>query len=64
MVQGRLDTRLPYEESQLPYFRLLGTPAADKKFVVVDDAGHCPPKDRFLREALPFLDRYLGPTGR
>jgi hypothetical protein len=32
------------------------------KHHVVVDAGHCPPREMFYREALPWLDRYLGPV--
>jgi hypothetical protein len=49
----------PLETSQRPYDELLGTPAADKRFVVVE-SGHCPPHDQFYREALPWLDGDLG----
>jgi hypothetical protein len=30
MVNGRYDARFPYESAQVPLFRMLGTPAADK----------------------------------
>ena len=59
MVGGRLAGVFPLETSQQPYFEFLGTPAADKRFVVVE-SGHCPSRDQFFREALPWLDRHLG----
>ena len=61
MVNGRYDFMAPYETSQLPLFRLLGTPAADKKHVVFD-CGHVPPWPDVVRETLDWLDRYLGPV--
>ena len=64
IVGGRLDTVFPYEEAQLPYQSLLGMPASARKVVTLPDAGHCPPFDSFLREALPWLDRWLGAVAR
>jgi hypothetical protein len=40
---------------------LMGTPPDHKRQVVVD-AGHCPPGDVYTREALAWLDKYLGPV--
>ena len=59
LVTSGLDGVFPLETSQQPYFEFLGTPAADKRFVVVE-SGHCPSRDQFFREALPWLDRHLG----
>ena len=62
MLNGRQDFIFPYESSQLPLFRMLGTPAADKKHVVYE-SGHIPPKmDEAIKESLEWLDRYLGPV--
>ncbi len=38
-----------------------GTPPEQKRHVVVESA-HCPPRAVFYREALTWLDRYLGPV--
>jgi eukaryotic-like serine/threonine-protein kinase len=51
----------PYETSQRPLFRLLGTPEKDKKHVVFD-SGHVPPWPDVVRETLDWLDHYLGPV--
>ncbi len=59
MVDGRYDAIFPYEASQVPMFNLLGTPPEQKRHVVVESA-HCPPRAVFYREALTWLDRYLG----
>jgi eukaryotic-like serine/threonine-protein kinase len=62
MLNGRYDDLFPLESSQLPLFRLLGTPAKDKRHVLYD-AGHgdLPHKEE-VRESLDWLDKYLGPV--
>ena len=62
MVNGRYDFFFPVEETQVPMFKLLGTPAKDKRHVVLE-AGHVPPNEVLTREVLDWLDRYLGATG-
>ena len=65
IVNGRHDFALPLEASQEPMFRLLGAPQKDKRHVVFDDSGHFPNPNRFpeiYKEALDWLDRYLGPV--
>ena len=63
MVNGRYDATFPFETAQEPLFRMLGTPAADKRHVVFDT-----PHDVRLRRAdlvttvLAWLDKYLGPV--
>jgi dienelactone hydrolase len=61
MVNGRYDATFSYEEAQLPMFRMLGTPAADKKHVVLETA-HDVTTERsaLVREVLGWLDKYLG----
>jgi dienelactone hydrolase len=61
MVNGRYDFAAPFETNQVPLFRLLGSPAKDKKHVVFD-SGHVPPWPDVVRETLDWLDRYLGPV--
>ena len=61
MINGRYDFLNPFETSQQPLFRLLGTPARDKKHVVFD-SGHVAPWPDVVRETLDWLDRYLGPV--
>jgi hypothetical protein len=61
MVNGRFDATFPYDSAQAPLFRMLGTPAADKREVVFDT-----PHDvrlrrtDLVREVLAWLDKYLG----
>ena len=62
MINGRYDFTFPYQASQLPLLRLLGTPEKDKRHVVYD-AGHAifPLKAAEARgEMLGWLDKYLG----
>ena len=59
MLNGRDDFTFPVETSQEPMFRLLGTPAADKKRGVFD-GGHVFPFSRMIKDSLDWLDRHLG----
>ena len=49
----------PVEQSQEPMFRLLGTPAADKRHGLYD-GGHVFPFSRMIKDTLDWLDKYLG----
>jgi formylglycine-generating enzyme required for sulfatase activity/dienelactone hydrolase len=61
MVNGRYDATFPYETAQLPMFRMLGTPAADKRHVVFDTPHDVRLKrPDMVREVLGWLDNYLG----
>jgi len=55
------DFVLAPETSQQPLFRLLGSPPADKQYVVLE-SGHGPPFTPWYKETLDWLDRYLGPV--
>ena len=63
MLNGADDFTFPLETSQIPLFRQLGTPEKDKKHVVFD-GGHASPVTRLdmVKEALDWLDRYIGPV--
>ena len=61
MMNGRDDFLSPLEQSQIPMFRLLGTPANDKRRVVFD-SGHSVPRTELIKEVLAWLGRYLGPV--
>ena len=56
-LNGRYDFFFPLESSQLPMFRLLGTPAAEKRHVI-EDGSHFVPRVRMIQETLAWLDRY------
>ena len=64
LLGGRNDFYFPVETSQVPLFKLLGTPAEHKRHVIFEGAGHVPPRIEVIREILDWLDRYLGPVGR
>ena len=62
MVGGRFDFIFPLETSMRPMFRLLGAPEKDKE-LLLRDGGHVPPDtQRFVKEILDWLGRYLGPV--
>ena len=63
MLNARYDHFFPPETSQKPYFRLLGTPIADKK-LVLHESGHFLLRSEMIGESLSWLDRYLGPVTR
>jgi len=62
MVNGREDFDLPYDTAQVPMFKALGTPGAEKRHAVLP-GGHIPPRPQdVFKEILDWLDRYLGPA--
>jgi formylglycine-generating enzyme required for sulfatase activity/dienelactone hydrolase len=61
MLNGRFDFFLPEDGTQIPMFRLLGTPDAQKRRVAYD-TGHNIPRPDLIRESLNWLDTYLGPV--
>jgi formylglycine-generating enzyme required for sulfatase activity len=61
MLNGKYDSTFPYEVSQLPFFRMLGSPAADKKQIVYE-GGHFLPRPNMVSESLGWFDKYLGPV--
>ena len=63
MVNGRYDFSFSLERAQSPLFAMLGTPAADKKHVVLDTPHDVRAKrPEMIGAVLPWLDRYLGPV--
>jgi serine/threonine protein kinase/dienelactone hydrolase len=65
MLNGRDDFLFPLETSQIPLFRLLGTPEKDKRHIVYDgghDVGNTGIRLDVVKESLSWLDRYLGPV--
>jgi len=59
MINGRYDFEIPLETCQEPFFRLLRTPASDKRQVLLD-SGHGMPLTPWYKETLDWLDHYLG----
>lgn len=60
MINGRYDNVFPYETSQQPLFRLLGTPEKDKRHVTFETQHLLLPRNQLIKEVLDWLDRYLG----
>jgi dienelactone hydrolase len=63
MLNGQDDSMAPVETAQKPMFRALGTPEKDKRHIVYP-GGHVDfiNRQEVIREALNWLDRYLGPV--
>lgn len=53
----------PYQESQVPFFRMIDVPDDDKEFVVLP-TGHVPPNNEVIAHTLRWLDERLGPVRR
>jgi cephalosporin-C deacetylase-like acetyl esterase len=64
MLVGLNDTMVPFESAQKPMYRLLGTPEGDKKLIPYDVPGHNVRWDDAEKEALSWLDKYLGKVPR
>jgi len=61
MINGRYDATFPYDSAQLPLFRMLGTPAADKREVVFETPHDVRlQRTDLVREVLAWFDKYLG----
>ena len=62
MINARNDFNLPIETNIKPMLEFFGAPDEDKHLVVID-GGHVPEsQNEFIREALGWFDRYLGPV--
>jgi dienelactone hydrolase len=59
MLNGKYDFYFPVETSQRPFFDRLGTPPANKSWIVYDGS-HSVPATELVKESLVWLDRYLG----
>ena len=57
MVNGKFDHFFPLETSQIPMFKLLGTPEKDKKHYVYE-TGHYVPRDELIKLHLEWLKKY------
>ena len=63
MLSGRYDSVFPYESSQLPFFRLLGSAPGTKKQVMFE-GGHFLPRQMWVTESIAWLDQQFGPVSR
>jgi dienelactone hydrolase len=61
MANGRYDFFFPIETSQIPLYRLLGSPPEQKRHVVYDGS-HFVPRAMLVPEVVNWLDRWLGPV--
>ena len=59
MLNGRYDFVFPVDTSQMPMFRLLGTPPEHKSHVLLD-SGHSVPPRALVTYAVEWFDRYFG----
>jgi len=62
MLNGKDDFRFPLETSQEPLFKAIGTPEKDKRLVKFDGGHDTVTRLDAVKEALDWLDRYLGPV--
>ena len=63
MLSGRYDSVFPYESSQVPFFKLLGSPAGSKKQVMFE-GGHFLPRPLWVAESTTWLDEQFGAVSR
>ncbi len=61
MLNGRYDASFPLGKSVMPFFKLLGTPDADKRLCIYETS-HYIQKSNKIREILNWCDKYLGPV--
>jgi cephalosporin-C deacetylase-like acetyl esterase len=59
MLNAKYDFFFPYETAQFPFYELLGTPKQHKKLFLYE-RGHSVPRTEYVKEALAWLDKYLG----
>jgi eukaryotic-like serine/threonine-protein kinase len=64
MLNGRFDYSFPTASSQEPLFKLLGTPAGHKRWILYD-ASHNIPRNEMIKEVVNWMEKYWGaPTPR
>ena len=61
LINGNNDFIAPVKTSLEPMLAFQGAPPEHKKLVLLE-GGHIPPLNDVIREALDWLDRYLGPV--
>lgn len=62
MINGRHDFRFPLETAQRPLFRALGPAEKDIRHVLFESGHVISDRAAVMKEALAWLDRYLGPV--
>jgi eukaryotic-like serine/threonine-protein kinase len=63
MLSGRYDSVFPHESSQLPFYRLIGSPPGMKRHVLFE-GGHFLPRPMWVAESTRWLDERFGPVRR
>jgi eukaryotic-like serine/threonine-protein kinase len=64
MVNGRYDFTFPLDKAQNPLFEMLGTPAQDKRHVVLESPHDVTEqRPQLIKAVLDWLDHYLGRVG-
>jgi hypothetical protein len=61
MLNGEYDTLFPVLQSQIPMYRLFGTPEEDKYHKIYKTGHNVWDKKDWVRDTLAFLDKYFGP---
>ena len=56
MLNGKYDFFFPSASSQEPFYKRLGTPTADKKYILYE-GGHDVPRTELIKESLAWLDK-------
>jgi serine/threonine protein kinase len=62
LIAGHDDYVVPVETHQKPLIRLLATAPEDKRHVILDSGHAVGPWSEVIKEAVTWLDRYLGPV--
>jgi dienelactone hydrolase len=60
MLNGRYDSDFDLDNQVMPFYRLLGTPEADKRLCIFE-SGHYISQGNMIKEVLGWLDKYFGP---
>ncbi len=63
IINGRYDVFFPPETSSRPLLDLMGTPDEHKRLLLYE-TDHIPPRTEYVKEALAWLETYLGPVNR
>ncbi len=61
MLNGKYDSSFDLDNQVIPFFRLIGTPEADKRLCIYE-SGHYISQKYKVKEVLEWLDKYFGPV--
>jgi hypothetical protein len=57
-IVGTLDGIFEYEDSFIPWNKLIGTPEKDKRIIISEGVGHGLNRDLLIENQLKFLKEY------